>query len=699
MVRLDDALAHLDDTQRMLQAKVDPDALDTLQHVAASIADLRRQGATVRRDIGRTDARLRRPTLTIGAVGRGGQGKSRFLQSLTGLSDKEIPAARGGFMTGAPSLIRPGTGPTTAEVEFHDAASFLADLIAPYYRELGLGPPPSSLAEFERTRPPALPAEASMRASHAYDHLGTYRDNLAAYRNYLVGQHRVQSVPPEEILRFVAQHDGAGRPTHDFRAVRRVRITAQFLHDDLGQLAVIDLPGLGDTNLHDEHVLRQALDGEVDLVLFIRRPDPLREDVHDVDVDLYDVVRTALPELPVEQWSFLVLNRVEGGDGDNTAMIEQYAAAVRRSRIRVTDIAAANCTDPAQVAEVFDTVVEQAVRTLDDLDRSLVDRRELEVATLLADAMVLVGEAQVLARRAVPRSAWFPRFLQLFNDTHGRLSRGLDELVEQLRGSTTEHDDELAAAIKAALHRARANVVVPSSDEIVTRAAKAGAYGTVFNDLTNELRPQISRQFLDLDAALKLRVDAMHRQVAEVLTDAGQLGTLHLGGAHEFLCAFAARLPDDGTTAELRFGFQFLTEFTLNYRGLIQHRVRRVLDKLKPDSMPYDASAGAEGIEYILQELVAETLFEIETELENLIFEPREAVFAVVEEFRDRVLRSQGAVDEWRTVYEALRSDVWAEEFEALAANTELFNQWTRAVEGVATAAGGQLPVLQRAAG
>jgi ABC-type glutathione transport system ATPase component len=41
----------------------------------------------VRRDIAHTDARLGRPALTIGAVGRSGQGKSRFLQSLTGLTD------------------------------------------------------------------------------------------------------------------------------------------------------------------------------------------------------------------------------------------------------------------------------------------------------------------------------------------------------------------------------------------------------------------------------------------------------------------------------------------------------------------------------------------------------------------------------------------------------------------------------------
>ena len=61
----------------------------------------------------------------------------------------------------------------------------------------------------------------------------------------------------------------------------------------------------------------------------------------------------------------------------------------------------------------------------------------------------------------------------------------------------------------------------------------------------------------------------------------------------------------------------------------------------------------------------------------------------MVEEFRDRVLRSPDAEDEWRTLYEALRVEIWAEEFEALAANTTLFNRWTQAVNRVAAAAMG----------
>jgi hypothetical protein len=687
VLRLDGTLTHLADAQQALQSKVDPDALAMLATIGGGIAELRRRVALTRNDLGRTAARLARPTLAIGVVGRGGQGKSRFLQSLTGLTDREIPAARGGFMTGAPSLIKPGTGPTTAEVEFHDERSFLTEIIAPYFRHLGLGREPGSLAEFERMTLPAPSTDGTMREIHAYDHLHSYQEHLPSYMNNLLDSRRVQSISPEQILQYVAQHDGAGTQTHDFRAVRRVRITAQFPQQDLGRLAVIDLPGLGDTNLHDEQVLRHALDNEVDLVLFVRRPDPLREGVHDVDVDLYDVARTALPELPVDRWSFLVLNRVEGGDGDNTAMVQEFAAAVERSRIQVTGIAAANCTNPDQVADVFDLVVSQAVRTLDELDRSLIDQRRIEVSTLLGDASRLVAEAQAVVRRAVPSGAWFAQFLLLFKQTYGQLAHSIDQLVKDLREATTEHDDDLAEAIQRAMAEARASVKTYTAEEITFRQSGVGGYANVLNDLMNEHRAQIARQFLQLDAALKLRVDAMHEAITDVLNTAGGLKALDLGSGVQFLRAFTEVLPQDGSAEELRLAFTFITEFTLNYRGLIQHRVRRALAKLEADTMPFDPASGAEGIEYIVQELVAETLFDVETELRNVVFEPREAVFAAAEEFRDRVLRAHGVTDEWRTVYEALRSDLWADEFAALAENTQLFNQWTRAVDGLAAVA------------
>jgi ATPase subunit of ABC transporter with duplicated ATPase domains len=66
-------------------------------------------------------ARFSRNTLNIGVVGRARQGKSRLLQSLTGLSSAEIPDGSGQHCTGVRSNIHhnPEIGETYAEVCFH----------------------------------------------------------------------------------------------------------------------------------------------------------------------------------------------------------------------------------------------------------------------------------------------------------------------------------------------------------------------------------------------------------------------------------------------------------------------------------------------------------------------------------------------------------------------------------------------------
>ena len=74
--------------------------------------------------------RFNRNTINIGVIGRAGQGKSRLLQSLTGLSSNEIPTGDRGHCTGVRSTIlhQPGID-IYGEITFHSEASFLQEVI------------------------------------------------------------------------------------------------------------------------------------------------------------------------------------------------------------------------------------------------------------------------------------------------------------------------------------------------------------------------------------------------------------------------------------------------------------------------------------------------------------------------------------------------------------------------------------------
>ena len=82
-----------------------------------------------------------------------------------------------------------------------------------------------------------------------------------------------------------------------------------------------------------------------------------------------------------------------------------------------------------------------------------------------------------------------------------------------------------------------------------------------------------------------------------------------------------------------------------------------------------------------LQTLHAEALYECEAALDELLCEPSQAAYAIVEEFVDRILRAEGVKDDWQIFLEEIRSEIWSAEFEKLGENSRLRREWLNSVE------------------
>ena len=690
------ALSSIDRIRADLLTRVEDDASERLSAWAVPLRELSDRVAREQSALERVLARLRRPTLNIGVVGRAGQGKSRFLQSLTGLTSREIPDGSGRFCTGVPSLVQhvPGTD-TYANVFLHSAESFLAEVIGPYYEKLRLGPPPAGISQFSGAALPPLPSDAGAEDQSAYGHLSTYHTAFPEY-GPLIGAMSPRRVPAEEIRRYVAQDDVSGRQQfHDFRAVRRVDIATSFPHKDLGGIGVIDLPGLGDTNLGDSRVLLSALQDDVDIVLFLRRPAPERDGIHDFDVSLYGLAKSALPEIPMERRSFLILNHRRSTDPqqDNLARAKEFHDLVAGSAIRVAGTAIADCSSAAEVMGAFDPIVDYLLANIGALDRLLLDERTRRVAEIHQEARLLVRQISTLGALAQPTSLWFPVFQALFGAAYQDLSVGLDDLVERYRDERDSPDQRLAEAVSAALKRARDDDGIPSSQEIKESFSLWGSRAAAYGHLLDETRAHLSRHFLELDTALQECVERMWRQVADVLRQAGQLGRLIDRADRDFLVGFADRVPPgvrQDSESEVRFALQIVTGFELSYRGFVQHRIRPCLDGMHADQptipFPQDGTRPDERtVREMLEVTYREALYGCESALQDLLAEPNRAVFAIVEEFRDRVLRSHGVQDEWRAIYEDIRAEIWADKFAALAEKAVHLRTWNDAVQALST--------------
>jgi hypothetical protein len=686
------ALAGIERVRADLLPRVEDDAQTMLLSFAAPLRDLSLRVTQEQAALDRVLTRLRRETLNIGMVGRARQGKSRFLQSLTGLTSREIPDGRGDFCTGVPSLIQhvPGDAPY-ADVFFHSTRSFISEVIGPYYDELGLGRAPGDLAGFGSRPLPALPASQGATAGtrSKYEHLADYHRTFAEYRGEIDARSPLR-VGADQIRSYVAQEDNDGQRLNTFRAVRRVHIFTRFLQDDLGRLGVIDLPGLGDTKLGDDQLLLSALEDDVDLVLFLRQPNPGGDGVHDVDIALYDTAQRALSVIPMEQASFLVLNHWPSPDQarDNKRQVEDYASKAAGRGIRVVDALIANCADSGEVYNAFNPVVDYMLSHIGELDQLLLNERTHRIDEIHQEARLLAREAATLGDLAQPATLWFPLFLTLFDEMYKNLAVGLEELTERYREERDSPNSLLAIAVARTLEHARENDGIPAEAEIVRSFAVYGTRSATYGHLLDEARAHLSRHFLELDAALDECVRAMWRDVAGVLGQSGGLARLSGAQGQEFLVDLVQRvrptiLQNHGS--EVRYALEVLAEFELSYRGFIQHRIRPCLDGMNADQptveYPHDGVRPNESVIRTMLEIsYREALFGCERELNRMLAEPSGAVFAIVEEFRDRVLRSHQVADEWRAIYQEFRAEVWTERFAALGEKSADLHAWTQAV-------------------
>src|SRR5918911_1022654 len=309
-------------------------------------------------------SRFARETINIGVIGRARQGKSRLLQSMSGLTANEIPDGSGSHCTGVRSTIYHDaqTAPH-AEVSFHGAKSFITDVIGPYYRELKLGPAPRSVQDFASNPLPPLPADLRDYAGPGakYEHLKTYQDHLNDYADLLGSPSR--RIPVTRIREYVAQDTVSGdRSFFNYLAVQHVKVFCKFPHEDIGRIALIDMPGLGDTGIGDEERLVAVLGQVVDNEGNCRR---MAADLHTKHIEVADCIIANCASQ--DEVSLRVLDRVLDYLAENINALDEHYASACQARLMHVHREASALLAEANTALGRGTVVEGEFVKFDQL--------------------------------------------------------------------------------------------------------------------------------------------------------------------------------------------------------------------------------------------------------------------------------------------------------------------------------------------
>lgn len=218
-----------------------------------------------------------------------------------------------------------------------------------------------------------------------------------------------------------------------------------------------------------------------------------------------------------------------------------------------------------------------------------------------------------------------------------------------------------------------------------------------YPDYQDELRVLISHRFLSLDENLKRTVELVKNQIVDVVKSKGSLNILSEAEGSEFFAEIANIIPEH--LAKLKAGFKILANFQLSYRGLILPRIRQHLDGLtnispmtgqfgqiieQPDkTLAVSKDTTAEDILTALEIDYDKAINTIKPALEELLCEPNEAVYAMVEEFIDNVIRQKDIQKEWRNFLRGVRSKIWSNIFGKKQQEREIREEWIKAVNQV----------------
>lgn len=336
----------------------------------------------------KTERRLSRKTVNIGVAGGARVGKSTLLQTLTGLTDDQIPSGSGAPVTAVRSQIfnQEAGVPSFARIEFYDETDFIENRIKPlmknhagfsaYLEKKGIKSDVFSMKEFLGFsfdsqcdgNDPDLEGKDEinirlgklLKIQKYYD---SYKDSIGQ------GQKTVHDM--SSLRQYVAYPKDEESEPHTYLAVRNVEIHCHFPSLDGVKIQLVDLPGFGEVGGVDEIQL-QGLDSEIDHAIQLLCPD---SDSNSYLGQSFTKITGSLEKIQKE---------VKGEDRSNlfTCLVNQKAGCeglceglkkelVESSSIFSQDIIfVTDVTDKAAADQMFHKVLERMTTALPKLDEA-----------------------------------------------------------------------------------------------------------------------------------------------------------------------------------------------------------------------------------------------------------------------------------------------------------------------------------------
>lgn len=659
-------------------------------------------------------SRFSRKTLNIAVVGIAGQGKSRLLQTLTGLSPDIIPDGKDGDCTAVRSNIyhRPELGDkVNIQVKYHNEETFFQDVILPYYEELKITPPPRSLDDFYTVE---LDNNSLMNQvdTDKYEHLKIYRDRLDSYRHLLIEQGDRQedkiNVSPTQLRSYITQDNRENNNGFDYLAVKEVDIFCSFPKSDLGSITFVDMPGLGDSKINNYQNLLQTLGEDIDFVLFMRMPGTIYRQTNDLDSTFYDLADRAISDLPIKKWSFYVINYYP--QLGNELGCHKFQTKVNQKNI-VADAVIANCANTEEVTEnVLAPVLNYLTGNLEDLDKQYADKCQQKLTEIQSEIENKLKQVSINTEAVTAGSFGdlTTRYTDLFNELYEDLHTELSKEARAISNANNSDNTQLAEFMQQAINESNADNKVPSVEKLAELVQKL-SFSEVFPQQLRILHANINKPFNQVDDCLKESLEIAKSKIVDVLIARGRLDKIILHkspqnqlesrSANDFFNSLLEAIPEHLQVDKLKSAIITIKNATLSYDA----EVKEILDKhkhhLDPDRTKYqlynksknrfqlikkEEKITAERMRQTIIKAYTAAIAESKPELMKLSADPNKKLANTIQTFVESAFLDDenGKVkDDWRKFLSYYIAEIWSDDFGSDAKDRTLKKEWMQLVE------------------
>lgn len=623
--------------------------------------------------------RFERDTINISVVGRAGQGKSRLLQSISGVDNAIIPADKGGDCTGAKSVICNAPGPLHAIIHCYSEKELL-EQVQKYLDELNYGKTLGSVSQIPLINVSAFDKKSmTSRQKSLYKKLCNYVDNYSTY-SFLLGT-SPEVKDPEEIRKYVAQKLLDGTKVYFFLAVKEAQIFTQFNYADAGQIMLVDTIGLGDTSIGLRDKMVDTLVNDSDAAILLRMPSTVRDGVREEDDELYDLISTRTKGRDLSKWLFYVLNCY----GDNKDNGDALYSELEEKSLNLAFLKKIDCANKDEVeSQLIVPMLEMLSANLKSVDNSLMSSVNEYLIECYTEFFSFCNRVQSLSDNNFKKDLNTGGLFDILYEDDLALGRMLEEYNQNYK----DHSlicEEIEVQVKNSI--AKIHTICPEHDEIVSalKTGKLGAHpSTVYEKMSDHFRADICDIFDEINRSTIVNLqERLKNDLITILRSAegGKLNAIPVNTdsdnptQNEWLNAFISQRLNDFPL--VRAAFENVLNYRLNIEGILEYYVNVSLEYFDPEEKSkftkidfQDAQDKEEEAELIEQGLLtsasvaANTLLDL---IKDLLKIPYNSFYARTRKLREAILYSKEGERELKNMYREYATYIWRDRFMAVA--------------------------------